>query len=298
MTYHLENSIFMTGEPKIKDWHNPFNYSEGMSLGMINWDGRLSQVIFPALEKIPVEKRAVVLDAGCGTGMIGLKAIETGSKFVYFIEHDAQMIKVLKNVLPKLLKPHQYKIIGSDLEKLKPEWFDNGIPQVVTSELFGPTLFDEGYVSVVAAIKKLFPRAVFIPETFAQDIFLTDVDYSYPIWPQSAEGQSTLEHYKFLHHSKGWNTIEGNFYPEEKTKVGVIKFKTANQVFKNAVEFKHQGKEQLVYIQSYVTSHGYKSNQALFGFYLPKSAQEITYKVEISLATETLYRPLLTKVES
>lgn len=296
MTYHLQNSIFMTSEPKDKDWHNPFNYSEGMSLGMINWEGRLGNVIFPALEKIPLDKRQVVLDAGCGTGMIGLKALETGSKFVYFIEQDPQMVKVLKNVLPKLLEPHQYKIIGSDLENLNKKWFDCGTPQVVTSELFGPTLFDEGFVSVVAAIKNLFPNTVFIPEIFAQEVFLTDVDYSTPIWPQSEEGQSTLEHYRFLHHSKGWNTMEGDFYPKEKTKIGVIKFDSADQSFKNSVTFNHKGKEQLIYIKSYVTSHGYKANQAIFGFYLPESKKKISYSVEISLSPKTLYRPLLKQV--
>ena len=297
MTYHLENSIFMTGEPKPKDWHNPFNYSEGMSLGMINWEGRLGQVVFPALEKIPLEQRKIVLDAGCGTGMIGLKALETGSEFVYFIEQNPQMVKVLKNVLPKILEPNQYKIIGSDLENLNGKWFDCGTPQVVTSELFGPTLFDEGYVSVVAAIKKHFPKAVFIPEVFAQDVFLTDVDYSYPIWPQSKEGQSTLEHYKFLHHSKGWNTIEGHFDPENKRKIGVIKFDSATQKFKNELIFNHKGKEKLIYIQSYVKSHGYRANQAVFGFYIPESKRVTTYKVEISLHPDTLYRPILKKVE-
>lgn len=279
-------------------WHDPDNICEGMNLGMINMEGRLSKLTFPALDAIPLNEREIVLDVGCGTGLIGLKAIETGSKFVYFIEQNIEMAHILRNVLPQILKPDQFKLINEDVELVKREWFDKGAPQIMTSELYGPTLFDEGYVSVVNSIKKLFPDIVCVPEKYTQSVYIADVDYkNQTIWPQSEEGQPTLPHYKFSHHSKGWNAREGEFECPDKKLLGEIYYDTETEKFNNSVTFTHKGEEKIIYIRSYVHSHGITDTHSIHGFYLPPTERRITYRTEISLDSKTLYRPMLIQVD-
>lgn len=280
------------------EWHNPDNICEGMNLGMINMEGRLGRLTFPALDAIPPHKRKIVLDVGCGTGLIGLKALETGSEFVYFVEQDIEMAHILRNVLPTILKPNQYKLICDDVENIKLSWFDKGIPQIMTSELYGPTLFDEGYISVVRNIKKVFPDIVCIPEKYTQKVYIASVDYeNQTIWPQSEEGQPTLPHYKFSHHSKGWNAREGEFDCPDKKLLGEIYYDTETQQFRNSVTFQHKGVEKLVYIRSFTHSHGFRDYHSIHGFYLPPSKKKITWRTEISLDSKTLYRPMLIKVD-
>jgi predicted RNA methylase len=43
----------------------------------------------PALEQVAANN--IVVDLGCGTGVLGLHALSKGSTFVYFVERDPQM---------------------------------------------------------------------------------------------------------------------------------------------------------------------------------------------------------------
>ena len=166
MTYYLRES----------DWFNSTDIPEGMNLDMLNTVGsRLSKLLTPSLYKVVTDK--VVIDMGCGTGILGLQALSRGAKFVYFVERDTQMYHILKNVLSTKLDSTHYKLINKDIEDLTVEDFDMGIPDITVSEFYGPRLFDEGYVNYTKHIRSLFPKCYFIPETFKVDFYLNNIDY-------------------------------------------------------------------------------------------------------------------------
>jgi 16S rRNA G966 N2-methylase RsmD len=85
MTYYLEKS----------EWYQMQNVPEGMVLDMINMEDRVEKVLYPAIET--VAKNSIVLDAGCGTGLLGIYALAQGAKFVYFLEQNSQMYHILEN---------------------------------------------------------------------------------------------------------------------------------------------------------------------------------------------------------
>ena len=92
MAYYLSKS----------EWANSKIIPEGMNLDMLNQEGRLDLLLKPAIGA--VAKGNTFIDLGCGTGLLGIHALEHGAEFVYFVEQDAQMIHILENVLPKKLK--------------------------------------------------------------------------------------------------------------------------------------------------------------------------------------------------
>jgi predicted RNA methylase len=230
MTYYLEKS----------EWWNSLNVPEGMNLDMVNMEGRLENIFKPALEEEAQDK--VVIDLGCGTGMIGIYALEQGAKFVYFVEQNSQMIHILNKVLTKKIDRSKFKIIHKDIENLKVEDFDRGKPDLCVGEFFGPRLFDEGYVMYTRHLNKLFPTINFIPERFEGKFSIVDIDYSTEIWPKE---KILIDHFKFMYSEKGF--AKSMTKPSEKEFIATIDFDANTGVFNNNFTFKYNfQKEKLL----------------------------------------------------
>ena len=281
MTYYLEQS----------NWRNMANVPEGMVLAMTQDVERLNLVILPALDKIDLTEQ-VIVDAGCGTGAIGLHALEKGAKYVYFLEQDPQMLHILYNTLPKIVDENKFSIIPKDIEHLTEDDFSQ-MPTLVTSEFYGPTLFDEGIVPYVRRFKSLFPNIKFIPENYETRIYLGDVDFSHPVWPAD---DKMYEQYKFMYSEKGFAQIPDFFWPENARLQNKITYSANDDLFFHAQRFEHQGKEQYVYCQNAILSHGNEQCFNYYGWYLPPSDTTVTYQVKISIDRETAWQPMLDKI--
>lgn len=223
MTYYLKES----------EWYQSVNVPEGMNLDMLAMPGRLDTLLKPALDQVAAN--SIVVDLGCGTGVLGLHALSKGAAFVYFIERDPQMFHILKNVLPTKIGSSNYKLINKDIESLCIEDFDCGIPDVIISEFYGPRLFDEGYVNYTKHLRSFLPECQFIPETFKVDFYLNDIDYTQPIWPADSE---LIDHFKFMYREKGFaKHIDVNY---SSNFLGTITFNANTQQFNNNLEFDYK----------------------------------------------------------
>jgi SAM-dependent methyltransferase len=220
MTYYLKES----------EWYQSVNVPEGMNLDMMNMPNRLTQLLIPAIDQL--ESGKVFIDLGCGTGALGLHALKNGAKFVYFVEKDTQMFHIIKNLLPKKIDSDKFKLINKDIEELSIDDFNYGVPEVVVSEFYGPRLFDEGYVNYTKHIRSLFPKCEFIPQKFVAEFYLSNIDYSQPIWPVDPE---FIDHYKFMYKTKGFSRhIE---FPTNSIRLGKITFDANTQEFINSLIF-------------------------------------------------------------
>lgn len=273
MTYYLQES----------EWFNSKYVPEGMNLDMLNTiDGRLSKLLTPSLYKVATDK--VVIDMGCGTGILGLQALSRGAKFVYFVERDVQMCHILKNVLSTKLDSIHYKIINKDIEELTLEDFDNGDPEVVISEFYGPRLFDEGYVNYTKHIRSMFPNCYFIPETFKVDFYLNNIDYKHAIWPKDRD---LIDHFKFMYKEKGFSK---HIPTQENVCVGSIEFNANTQTFNNNMEFTFNGKKELLLIGvAYVEHDDLRQDYTRFGWLLDESDTGKKYRIYFD--TENYFNP-------
>lgn len=65
----------------------------------------------------------VIADFGCGTGILGIGSLILGAKYVYFIDKDPDVFKVLRENLGVLreygIKSERYKLINKDVKDLK-----------------------------------------------------------------------------------------------------------------------------------------------------------------------------------
>ena len=254
MTYYLNES----------EWFNSTDIPEGMNLDMLNANDRLSKLLTPSLYKVVTDK--VVIDMGCGTGILGLQALSRGAKFVYFVEYDIQMHHILKNVLSTKLDSTHYKIINKDIEDLTIEDFDMGTPDITVSEFYGPRLFDEGYVNYTKHIRSMFPNCYFIPETFKVDFYLNNIDYKQPIWPTEHD---LIDHFKFMYKEKGFAK---HIYTTQNLCVGSIEFNANTQTFDNNMEFTYNGKKELLLIGvAYIKHDELHQDYTRFGWLVDES---------------------------
>jgi predicted RNA methylase len=272
MTYYLNES----------EWFNSTDIPEGMNLDMLNANDRLSKLLTPSLYKVVTDK--VVIDMGCGTGILGLQALSRGAKFVYFVEYDIQMHHILKNVLSTKLDSTHYKIINKDIEDLTIEDFDMGTPDITVSEFYGPRLFDEGYVNYTKHIRSLFPECYFIPETFKVDFYLNNIDYKQPIWPTEHD---LIDHFKIMYKEKGFAK---HILTQENICIDSIEFNANTQTFKNNMEFTYNGTKELLLIGvAYVEHDGLRQDYTRFGWLLDES--DNGKKFRIYFDTENYFNP-------
>ena len=254
MTYYLNES----------EWMNSRYVPEGMNLDMLNGSDRLNTLLIPAIRNSVYDK--IVIDLGCGTGILGLNAINCGAKFVYFVERDPHMFHILENVISKKLSASQYKLINKDIEDLTVEDFDMGTPNITVSEFCGPRLFDEGYVNYTKHIRSLFPECYFIPETFKVDFYLNNIDYKQPIWPTEHD---LIDHFKIMYKEKGFAK---HIYTTQNLCVGSIEFNANTQMFDNDMEFTYNGKKELLLIGvAYIKHDELCQDYTIFGWLLDEA---------------------------
>lgn len=237
MTYYLEHS----------EWMSSLSVPEGMNLDMLAMPDRLDRLLKPALDQ--VAKDNIIIDLGCGTGVLGLHALSNGAKFVYFVERDTQMFHILQNVLPNKIEGTNYKLINKDIESLSIDDFDCGTPDVVISEFYGPRLFDEGYVNYTKHLRSFLPNCRFIPETFKVEFYLNDIDYSQPIWPSDS---SLHDHFKFMYREKGFAKHIDIVCENH---IGDITFNANTQEFDNRVEFTYDINNEQLLIGKAIVEH-------------------------------------------
>lgn len=262
MTYYLEQS----------EWYRSIIVPEGMNLDMLNEPGRLEILLKPAIDM--VEKNKIFIDLGCGTGLLGIHALEQGAKFVYFVEKNQQMAKIINEILPGKIDANKFKIINKDVESLELSDFDYGDPEVVVSEFYGPRLFDEGYVNYTKHIKSMFPECVFIPETFKGEFYIADVDYSHPIWPKDT---TLIDYFKMMYRDKAF----ANWFAFDNFKhIGDIVFDADNQIFKNSVEFNFDSKEYKMVCGIMGAEHqGLKQYRVTIGWILNPADYNKNFKI-------------------
>lgn len=274
MTYYLKHNDF---------WNHP----EGLNLAMINDENRLELLLKPAIDM--VESNKTFIDLGCGTGLLGLYALEKGAKFVYFVEQDPHMVHILEKVLPKKCDPAKFKIIPKLVANLTSEDFDSYKPDVVVSEFFGPKLFDEGYVNYVAQVKKLFPDVEFIPEIFKLDVYIGDVDYEMSFWPKD---KNLVEYYHELYYNIGFDYNRDRI---ERKCLGSITFDTKTQQFNNELLFDFlYDTDQCLYVDCMVVHKHLFQYRRNFGFFIGK--HNTNKKFMLSVLHENHYNPRLSEV--
>jgi SAM-dependent methyltransferase len=261
MTYYLEKSTYFTGL-----------MTEGMNLEMVNSENRIETLLKPSISSVSKDK--IFIDMGCGTGILGMYALATGAKFVYFVEMNPYMFELLTKVIPTKLNKNQFKLINKDIEHLTIEDFDCGIPDVAVSEFYGPTLFDEGYVNITKYVKSIFPKIYFIPEIFKIDFYLSNINYGdSSIWPNDSE---LLDFYKINYSDNGFNVnieFQGDY-------VGNIIFNANTQIFDNSVSFLFEHDNDKLLIGSKIILHNdLKQEFGNFGWFIDKENKNKTFNI-------------------
>ena len=279
MTYYLEQS----------EWYRSIIVPEGMNLDMLNEPGRLDILLKPGIDL--VEKDKIFIDLGCGTGLLGMHALEKGAKFVYFVERDKQMAKIIKEILPTKIDATKFKIINKDVESLVSSDFDYGDPEVVVSEFYGPRMFDEGYVNYTKHIKSMFPNCMFIPETFKGEFSVVDINYSDPIWPKDA---NLIDYFKMMYRDKAFANWFGF---ENHRHIGDIVFDADNQTFKNSVKFNFDSKEHKMICGVMTAEHqGLRQYRVTIGWILGPS--DYNKQFEIYFDVNEFFNPRIKEIQS
>ncbi|MEM6812142.1 MAG: 16S rRNA (guanine(966)-N(2))-methyltransferase RsmD [Pseudomonadota bacterium] len=107
---------------------------------------KIRQAIFNSLRAQGLIENAIVIDAFCGTGALGLEALSQGAKFCIFFDKHRSSLQLCEDNIAALGEEDRSKIILQDATKLKPNGFDKAslifldppykkdmIPQAITS---------------------------------------------------------------------------------------------------------------------------------------------------------------------
>lgn len=260
---------------------------EGMFLKMVEDSLRLNIAVKPTLKNICKDK--IIIDLGCGTGILGLHALEHGAKFVYFVEQNDHMVEIIKNALPKIADPSKFKIIHKFAQKLKAKDFNQGTPDICVSELWGIQLFDEGYYHCTSPLKRIFKDLVFIPEIFHLDVFECETDFGKLPWPQNEP--QLVEHYKYMYSSTGWSHwAVGNTKKIEylnPKKIGEITYNANTGIFNNVLSvIIDPGEGKMINLSGKLIAGGIEQGPTLFGWYLCPYHTKVQVDISISKDTE------------
>ena len=137
--------------------------------GMLNDVGRNS-FFKSAIERVVKDK--IVLDVGCGTGILSWYALKAGAKHVYAIDRLSTAVGITKQLLGKKFSKDQYTVLLGDF--LKDDFNINHV-DVIVSETIGGSIFDEDIVKIWRKAKFLFPSAEFIPSSISCDGYLYEI---------------------------------------------------------------------------------------------------------------------------
>lgn len=160
-----------------------------------------------------VEKGDVVVDAGAGTGILGVFAALDGAKHVYSIELHDRFCKLIKHLAEKNNVEDRLTVINDDASKVKlPEKID-----LVICELLCTGQFFEPQVQVINHLRQYFkPTTQIIPsrvESYIQLLDAHEILYGVRIDTDSRslmladdEPVSTKETYDVIDFSKPVNT--------------------------------------------------------------------------------------------
>ncbi|MBA2405964.1 MAG: 50S ribosomal protein L11 methyltransferase [Bdellovibrionales bacterium] len=112
----------------------------------------------------------IVVDLGCGSGLLTQYALEAGAKHIYAIEQDPVLQKCFAFAFREEIKNGRVTLLAKSSQALTVEDFAFGKPELIIHEIFGKALFNE---RVLETFNDLFSRKVFeettdfIPQKFS-----------------------------------------------------------------------------------------------------------------------------------
>ena len=269
----------------------------GMNLDMVNHPTRLVDVWKSSLNEIAKDK--VVVDLGCGTGVLGMYALEQGAKFVYFVEGQDRMVALLEETLPTILPYNNYKIIHKNIFDLATEDFDLGVPDIVVSETIGAQIFEERYVSFCQHMKSLYKDLIFIPNFLEVEIRIAEIDHTKFPWPYNEP--SLIEIYKNYYDKVNFFIFPGltgleQCDPElinlEQTKLlGSIFYDAKTDKSNLSFNFEiDENKECLIYCIGKVSQDLVRTRECThFGWYLNPKNSKGKYQLLFDIPTNKLH---------
>lgn len=269
----------------------------GMNYEMVNHPHRLTTLWKPVIEQIAKDK--VVVDLGCGTGVLGMYALEQGAKFVYFVETQDRMVMLLEETLPKILPNNNYKIIHKSIFDLTTEDFDVFVPEIVVSETIGTQIFNEGYIGFCQHLKSLYKDLIFIPNYLEIEIRIAEIDYNKFPWPYNEP--KLIEIYKNFYNKIQYFIYSGFFKsisPDvdtidlEKTKLlGNIFYDVKKDNLSLSFNFEiDEEKECLIYCIGKVSQDLIKTDEwTHFGWYMNSKNSKGLYQIVFDVPTNRIH---------
>lgn len=115
-----------------------------------------------AIEQV-VTPDSVVMDLGCGTGILGFLAAQAGAIQVYMVERDPAILKIAKDIA-RLNNIHNVTFVEGQSNQLPPESFPEK-PTLLVSEILGDQVLDERVLEYTLDVRDrlLAPGATLIP---------------------------------------------------------------------------------------------------------------------------------------
>jgi hypothetical protein len=143
----------------IPNWHLPMMNDETRNL-------------FYEKEIQAKAKNKVVMDLGCGSGLLTQYALDAGASHVYALEQDPVLQKCFAFAFKDEIAAGRVTLLAKKSQDLKSEDFTSGPPEVVVHEIFGNTLFNE---RVLETFTDLFSRNILAPD-------LTYIPQKFSLW--------------------------------------------------------------------------------------------------------------------
>lgn len=135
---------------KIPGWHFP----------MLN-DKERNQAYAEAIAV--AAKNKIVIDAGCGSGLLAMLAVKNGAKKVYAIEQDRTMSEIAERIISLNGFEKRIKIINKTTKDLTLEDIPEKADLIIT-ETFDCDLIGEGCLETITQVKSfLKPEGDIIP---------------------------------------------------------------------------------------------------------------------------------------
>ncbi len=115
-------------------------------------------------------KNKVVLDLGCGSGLLTQYALEAGASHVYSLEQDPVLQRCFAFAFKDEIASGRITLLAKKSQDLKLEDFVSGEPEVIVHEIFGTSLFNEKVMETFTdlfARKIIEPTLEFVPQKFS-----------------------------------------------------------------------------------------------------------------------------------